>query len=78
MCADNYLNGHYSTDSEYLLNYTLRKLWNFKGSVMSDWGANHNLTLGKGMDIEMPKPAFNNDSRVLKGIEKVKINMEGY
>ena len=76
MCAYNIVNGHNITDSEYLLKYTLRELWNFKGSVISDWGANHNLTVGKGMDIEMPRPAFNDASRILKGIQKGRLSWE--
>lgn len=76
MCAYNKLNGHFCTDSEYLLKYTLRELWNFKGAVMSDWGGNHNLTIGKGMDMEMPRPAYNSDARILKGIQKGRITWD--
>lgn len=65
----NCINGHYCTDSDYLNNQVLRNMWNFKGLVMSDWGANHNMTLNKGMDMEMPRAAYNDNMRILRGIQ---------
>jgi beta-glucosidase len=39
MCAYNRLNGPLSCGSEFLLTEVLRDDWNYKGFVMSDWGA---------------------------------------
>ena len=39
MCAYNRLNGPLSCGSEFLLTKVLREDWDYKGFVMSDWGA---------------------------------------
>ncbi len=39
MCAYNRYNGPHACQSQYLLNDTLKKEWQFPGFVMSDWGA---------------------------------------
>lgn len=39
MCAYNRLNGPLSCGSEFLLTEVLREDWDYKGFVMSDWGA---------------------------------------
>jgi len=56
MCAYNKINDEYCTENHWLLNTVLRKEWNFKGLVMSDWGATHNRVKGiqSGLDLEMP------------------------
>jgi beta-glucosidase-like glycosyl hydrolase len=76
MNSYNFINGCYTTDSAYLNIHVLRDLWNFKGSVMSDWGANHNMTLGKGMDMEMPFDAYNGPYKIMRGIQKGDITWE--
>jgi beta-glucosidase len=56
MCSYNRLNGHYASNNDWLLNQTLKKMWGFKGLVMSDWGASHSVTdLAMGLDLEMPR-----------------------
>jgi beta-glucosidase len=56
MCSYNRLNGRYASNNDWLLNLTLKKLWGFKGLVMSDWGASHSVTdLAMGLDLEMPE-----------------------
>jgi beta-glucosidase len=55
MCSYNRVNGSYASNNDYLLNEVLRKQWGFKGMVMSDWGASHQVTdIAKGLDLEMP------------------------
>jgi beta-glucosidase len=56
MTAYNLLNGIHCTQSNYLQNQVLKSDWDFKGFVMSDWGATHNgLEAARGgLDIEMP------------------------
>jgi beta-glucosidase len=51
MCAYNKLNGDYACGNDYLLNRTLKSDWGFKGWVMSDWGAVHDVSyFMKGLD----------------------------
>ncbi len=39
MSGYNMINGEYASGNNYLLNDLLKKTWNYKGWVMSDWGA---------------------------------------
>jgi beta-glucosidase len=51
MCSYNRVNGAYACDNDYLLNQVLKRDWNYKGFVMSDWGAVHSSTAGvNGLD----------------------------
>ena len=56
MCSYNRLNGEYLSDSSRLLNSVLREEWNFRGLVMTDWGALNDPVQGlaAGVDLEMP------------------------
>ena len=68
MSAYNKLNGHYASESDYLLVNKLKKEWNFKGFVMSDWGAVHSseATYNSGLDVEMPTGVYLNDKSFVK------------
>lgn len=44
MCAYNRVNQAYSCGNDYLLNQVLKGDWGYKGWVMSDWGAVHDLS----------------------------------
>ncbi len=70
MNAYNIINEAYMSANATLLEGVLRDQWGFKGSVMSDWGSVHEFTLNKGMDIEMPYPAFNDRGRIFKNIRR--------
>jgi beta-glucosidase len=62
MSAYNRLNGTYCTANDWLNNKVLKGDWDFKGVVMSDWGAAHD-TLGVangGLDLEMPSGKYMN------------------
>lgn len=76
MCSYNKFNGTYASANEYAQKTVLRDMWNYKGYIMSDWGANHALTVGKGLDVEMPNGAYNSDERILKGIAKGRITWD--
>lgn len=76
MCCYNKFNGAYTSANEYAQKTVLRDMWNYKGYMMSDWGANHALTTAKGMDMEMPGGAYNSNERILKGIEKGRLTWE--
>lgn len=51
MCGYNRVNGTYACENPFLLNEVLRRDWNFRGFVMSDWGAVHSSeAILKGLD----------------------------
>ena len=64
MNAYNDVNGDYCSANRGLLHDILRDQWDFKGSVMSDWGSVHRFTLDAGMDMELPYPAFNDAKHI--------------
>jgi len=43
MCAYNQVNGAYACGNDFLLNRVLKRDWDYKGWVMSDWGAVHDV-----------------------------------
>lgn len=55
MGSYNLFRGQYATQNSYLINHILKDEWNFKGAVISDWGAVHNTieALWNGCDLEM-------------------------
>lgn len=56
MCAYNKLNGIWCSENRYLLTEILRDTWHYKGMVISDWGAVHDISkcIYAGLDYEMP------------------------
>jgi beta-glucosidase len=64
MSSYNAINGDYASASDYLQNTVLREYWNFDGFTMTDWGGNHELTLGLGTDQEMPSLTKNKKENV--------------
>jgi beta-glucosidase len=58
MCSYNRVNGAYACESDWLLNQVLKTDWNFKGYVMSDWGATHSTipAANAGLDQESGYP----------------------
>jgi beta-glucosidase len=71
MAAYNRVNGHYCCANTYLLKDILKEKWNFKGFIMSDWGAVHSVipTLYAGLDIEMPTAGYLKKNTVLSAIQ---------
>ncbi|MEJ7932914.1 glycoside hydrolase family 3 C-terminal domain-containing protein [Sphingobium sp. AN558] len=54
MCAYNLVNGDKACGNDYLLNHVLKDEWNYKGWVMSDWGAVDDVSYIKsGLDQQM-------------------------
>lgn len=76
MCCYNKFNGAYASANEYTQKTVMREMWNYKGYMMSDWGANHGLTTGKGMDMEMPSGAYNSNERILRGIQRGRLTWD--
>ena len=65
MCSYNRINGSYASNNEFLQIQVLKKDWGFKGLLMSDWGASHNVTdVAKGLDLEMPSGANLNAQKI--------------
>ncbi len=56
MCSYNLVGGNYACENDYLLNQVLKKDFNFKGFVLSDWGATHSTVKAalNGLDQDMP------------------------
>jgi beta-glucosidase len=55
MCSYNRVNGVYACEDPWLLGDVLRDGWDFKGLVMTDWGAAHGTVSGvkSGLELEM-------------------------
>jgi beta-glucosidase len=60
MCSYNAVNGDYACENKYLLTDVLKKQWNFKGFVLSDWGGRHSTVKASeaGLDNEEPLDDF--------------------
>ena len=60
MCSYNAVNGDYACENNYLLTDVLKKDWNFKGFVLSDWGGTHSTVKASaaGLDNEEPEDLF--------------------
>ncbi|HEY0760208.1 MAG TPA: glycoside hydrolase family 3 C-terminal domain-containing protein [Acidisarcina sp.] len=56
MCSYNRINGDYACENDYTLNQVLKKDFNFKGFVLSDWGGTHSTKKAAlaGLDQDMP------------------------
>jgi beta-glucosidase len=63
MCSYNRVWGDYACENKYLLNDLLKKDWNFKGFVVTDWGGAHSVEKASaaGMDHEQPGWIFYGD-----------------
>ncbi len=63
MCSYNRVNGSYACQNSQTLSDTLDSVMNFKGFVMSDWGATHSTvaSVDAGLDMNMPGGAFGTD-----------------
>ncbi|WP_372406560.1 beta-glucosidase [Streptomyces luteireticuli] len=61
MAAYNHLNGPWNSDSRATLTGVLRGELGFEGFVTSDWGATHAVSVGAGLDLEMPDGSYFGD-----------------
>src|ERR1700675_4241752 len=64
MCSYNRVNGDYACENKYLLTDVLKKDWNFKGFVLSDWQGTHSTAKASaaGLDHEEPAEIFYADA----------------
>ncbi len=76
MCSYNRVNGDYVCENKYLLTEVLKKDWNFKGFVLSDWGATHSTAKASaaGLDHEEPGEIFYGET-MKKAVESGKVPM---
>ena len=76
MCSYNRVNGDYACENKYLLTDVLKKDWNFKGFVLSDWGGTHSVEKASaaGLDHEEPGWIFFGDD-LKKAVESGKVPM---
>jgi beta-glucosidase len=60
MCAYNAVNGDYACQNKYILTDVLKRDWQFKGFVLSDWGGTHSTVKASaaGLDHEEPMDDF--------------------
>jgi len=63
MCSYNRVNGDFACENKWLLTDVLKKDWDFKGFVLSDWGGTHSTEKASaaGLDNEEPGRFFFED-----------------
>jgi len=63
MCSYNRVNGIFACENKWLLTDVLKKDWDFKGFVVSDWGGTHSTeeASAAGLDNEEPGRFFYED-----------------
>lgn len=71
MNSYNKINGHYSSQNEWLLNQVARNEWGFKGLFVTDWGASVDRIQGlkAGTDLEMPCSGDLNKQNIIDAIK---------
>ena len=79
MCAYNKVNGTYCSDNDWLLTDVLRGDWDFRGAVVTDWGAlNDRATAFRaGCDLVMPGGSAFGEKEVLQELAREKENAAG-
>lgn len=70
MCAYNRINGVYASEDPWLLTQVLRGEWDFRGLVVSDWGAVNDRVVGlpAGLDLEMPASGGVTDAQLVAAV----------
>ena len=60
MCSYNAVNGDFACQNKHLLTDILKKDWNYKGFVLSDWGGTHSTVKASeaGLDNEEPEDIY--------------------
>lgn len=78
MASYNRINGLHGCENVHLLNDILRNEWNYKGLVMSDWGAVNNIvsSVKAGMDLEMPSSFGQGVNKLKKAYLENKLSEE--
>ena len=76
MCSYNAVNGDFACENKYTLTEVLRKDWDYKGFVLSDWGGTHSTIKASeaGLDNEEPLHDFYG-AKMKEAVESGKIPM---
>ena len=77
MCSYNRVNGDYACENGYLLTDVLKKDFQFKGLLLSDWGGTHSATKAShaGLDQEQPGKYFYGDV-LKKAVESGEVSQD--
>ena len=77
MCSYNKMDSVWCSENPYLLREILKEEWGYKGVVISDWGAVHDVSraIGAGLDMQMPRNK-NIVSQLSEGLEKGLLTQE--
>lgn len=77
MCSYNAINGELSSENKWLLKDVLRDQWNYKGMVVSDWGAVNDRVKGIKADLslEMPASGGMTDSEIVAAVKNGELSM---
>lgn len=78
MCAYNRLNGTLVSQDPWLLTDVLRGDWDYRGAVVSDWGAVYDrlAALIAGLDLEMPHAPGTSDAALAAAVENGHLSRE--
>jgi len=76
MCSYNKLNGTFAAENHQLLTEILKEEWEYRGFVVSDWGAVHDRVeaLRAGLDLEMPGPRERRVKEVIDAVRSGKLD----
>src|ERR1700684_343289 len=76
MCAYNAVNGDFACENKYLLTDVLKKDWNFRGFVLSDWGGTHSTVKASHAGLDNEEPLYDYYGPKLKAaVENGSISM---
>jgi beta-glucosidase len=77
MDSYNFINGIHATANRYINVDILRTGWNFRGVLMSDWGAVHDAIacVNAGLDLEMPTGRYINRASILPAVQQGKVSV---
>ncbi|KAI8063934.1 glycoside hydrolase superfamily [Gongronella butleri] len=77
MCSYNKLNGTYACENDYILRKIVKDRLDFKGFIVSDWGATHDTvqSANNGLDVNMPGPNEYGNT-LLKAVNDGKVKKE--
>lgn len=76
MDSYNPVNGVRATESKYLNDTVLRRMWGFDGIVMSDWSATYDAVRAAngGLDLEMPRGKWMNRENLIPAIRDGRVS----
>ena len=76
MSSYNKLSGTWASASTELQENILHNMWGFDGFTITDWGGNHEYTLDKGTDVEMPSLSNNSQAKTQAKVDAGEMTQE--